>query len=146
MKVAEWLKRHPSTAITVPPDCPLEKVMDRVLAERCLRDIYVVSREGKLIGHLSYQKLIHFVLAKHRAVHTRRQLMQRVAAEVSEDLMNAQVVYAKPDEEVDNVIDRQLEHGIDDMPVIDDQGVMLGVINIHITMKEFRKNSKMIIE
>lgn len=146
MKVAEWLKSHPSSAIAVSPDCPLEEVMDRMLAETCLRDIYITSKEGKLIGYLSFQKLIHFILAEHRAVHTRRQLIQRVAAGVSEDLMTADVVYAKPDEELDNVLDRQLANGINDMPVIDDQGMMLGVINIHTIIKQLRKNTKMIVE
>ncbi len=52
--------------------------------------------------------------------------------------MNSHVVYAMPDEQLDNVINRQLEHHLDDMPVIDKEGIMLGVININTVLREIR--------
>jgi predicted transcriptional regulator len=142
LKVAEWIRCHPGLAITVAPDSSLEQVMDRMLEEPCLRDVYVVSKEGKLIGHLSHKKLIHFILAEHRPVHTRRQIMERIVGGLAEELMDTEVVYAKPDEELDNVLNRQLEQDIDDMPVIDDHGIMLGVLNMNAVLRQIRKNKK----
>ena len=52
MKISEWISRHPGRAITVPADCSLNEAMNRMLAEECMRDIYVVADKGHLIGHL----------------------------------------------------------------------------------------------
>ena len=139
MKVSEWICQHPGHTITVSPNWPLEKVVDLMLAEKCLRDIYVVSEEGHVIGHLSHKKLVRLLLAKQQPVHTRRQIMERVSGGTAQELMNTEFVYALPDEELDNVLFRQLDHDIEDMPVIDGEGILFGTVNMTAALKEIRK-------
>jgi len=90
MKISEWISHHPGRAITVPPDCSLHDTMHRMLAEECMRDIYVVSGGGKLIGHLSHRKLANLILAEHQPMHTRRQLMIRIAGGSAQELMDTE--------------------------------------------------------
>lgn len=130
MKVSEWLTSHDSAIVTVRSGSPLDRVMERLLAETCLRDVYVVGEDGRLVGHISHKRLAEYVLAEHRPAHTRRQLMERVAGGVAGDFMNTTFASAAPEEEIDDVLQRQLEHEIEDMPVIDAKGVLLGAVNL----------------
>ena len=142
MKVSEWLASHDSVIVTVHADSPLARVAERLLAETCLRDVYVVDENGRLVGHISHKRLAEYVLAEHRPAHTRRQLMERVAGGAAGDFMNATFASASPDEEIDEVLHRQLEHEIEDMPVIDAKGVLLGAVNLTAVLEAFMDSGK----
>lgn len=130
MNVAEWIEAHPGSAITVPPDLGLDELLDRLLREPCLRDLYVVDGNGRVLGHISHQRLAHLVLARHRSVHTRRQIMERVAGGSARELMRSDFPSSRPDEELDSVLHRQLEHDVEDMPVLAPDGTLLGAVNL----------------
>ena len=98
MKVSDWVKLFPKKTVTVSCEASFEEALDLMLAERCLLDLYVVSREGKVIGHLSHRRLAHLLLLEHRSVHTVRQIMERVAAGYVEELMDRHFVSARPGE------------------------------------------------
>ncbi len=139
MKVSEWIERYGTTAITVTPDTKMDDVIDRLLERPAARDVYVVSPGGRVVGHLSYKKLAMAFLADHRAMHTRRQLMDRVAGGAARDFMDGSFTWAGPDEELDNVLARQLEHDVEDMPVLDDNGALLGMVNLTAVLRELRR-------
>ncbi len=139
MKVGDWIKRYPGQAITVAPDSSLEMIIDRLLAEPCLRDIYVLSEEGRVLGHLSHKKITRLFLAEHQSTHTRSQLMERIAGGHAQELMDSHFIYAHPDEELDNVLQRQLEHDVEDMLVVDENGIVLGAVNLTAVLKHIRK-------
>ena len=142
MKVLEWLKLNPGRLVTVPGDASLEEIIRRLLSENCLRDVYVISAKKTIIGHLSHKRLAHLLLAEHRPDLTRRQLMERVSGGTAQEYMDACFVSAHPDESLDNVYDRQLEYEIEDMPVIDKQGNILGAINLTSILREIHKQTK----
>jgi Mg/Co/Ni transporter MgtE len=143
MKVTEWINQHPGQVRTIAASSTLDEAIDVLLSEQCcLRDIYVVSEQGSVIGHLSYKKVIHMFLAEHKPVHTRRQIMERVARGGVSEWMDTHFAYARQDEELDNVINRQLEQDMEDMPVIDEQGKLLGVINMRKVLQMMREMDK----
>lgn len=43
---------------------------------------------------------------------------------------------AEPEEELDEVLHRQLEYGVEDMPVIDDDGTLAGAVNLTTVLNE----------
>lgn len=122
----------------MPPDATVDAVMDRLLVQGS-RDAYVVGGDGRVLGHLSRDRLAMLMLAEHRSVHTRRQLMERVAGGLAGDLMTMDCPVARPEEELDNVFQRQLEHGIEDLPVVDESGRMLGAVNLTAVLREIRR-------
>lgn len=138
MKVHEWIAANPGTALTVVPDASLPAIIDELLREPGLRDVYVVSEEGQVIGHLSHERLIRTVLAEHRPRHTRRQLMEKVAGGPARELMNAHFPTAAPDEELDNVLHRQLDHDIEDMVVVDSDGLLIGAVSLTAVLRALR--------
>jgi CBS-domain-containing membrane protein len=70
------------------------------------------------------------VLIEHRPIHTRRQILERVARGSARELMETHFASARPEEELDDVLDHLLEHGVENMPVVDAGGRSLGVINL----------------
>jgi Mg/Co/Ni transporter MgtE len=139
MKISEWLALHPFPPITVKSHSSLNEAVDRLLEEPCFRDIYVISETGMLLGHLSHRRLIQFFLAEHRQVHTRRQIIERVAVGPAEEFMDHHYVSAHPEEELDNVLHRQLQHDLVDLPIIDEEGKLVGVLNMNMVLREMRR-------
>lgn len=142
MKVKDWIQAHPGTALSVTPDASLDEVLDRLLAEPCLRDVWIVDDAGRVVGHLSHQRLAQLALGAHRRHRTRRQLMEQVAGGAARELMTEHFPHASPEEELDDVLHRQIEHGVEDMPVLDSAGVLLGAVNLTAVLRETRRAAR----
>ena len=96
MKVSEWIAANPGAAPTVASDASLAAIIEELLRRPGARDVYVVSDEGRVIGHLSHKRLIRTVLAEHHPWPTRRQLMEKVAGGPAREL-NAQSHHGEDD-------------------------------------------------
>ncbi|MBU1140758.1 MAG: hypothetical protein KKA76_17430 [Proteobacteria bacterium] len=146
MKVSEWISRFPGHIVTIHPEDSLEQVVDQLLAGPCVQDIYVVSGADLVLGHLSHKRLASLLLAEHRPIHTRRQIMERVVLGPAEELMEGEFVFARPDEELDDVLCRFVDHDLQDMVVLDAQGVLAGGINLNTVLLEIRKRPNVIFD
>lgn len=144
MKVSEWICNFPGHIITIPFESSLEQSVDRML-EAGVQDIYVISSKNLVLGHLSYRRLANLFLAEHRSIHTRRQIMERIMAGSAEELMEGEFVFARPDEEMDDILCRFVEHDVQNIPVLDDQGLLVGCINLNTVLREIRKNPDIIL-
>lgn len=113
--------------------------MDLSLSGAGVQDLYVVSGANVVLGHLSHRRLGALLLAEHRSVHTRRQLMERIVNGTVKELMEGEVVFARPEEELDDVLCRFIDHDLQDMVVLDAQGVLVGRINLNTVLREIRK-------
>lgn len=140
MKVSDWLRKHPIQAGVVQQDWSLEKIMEKLLSNSRLNDLYVLDSNNQVIGHLSYKKLAKLVLAEHCACHTRSQILERVVTGSAAELMEAHFASAGPDENLDEILYRQLDHWVEDLPVINPQGELLGVINLSDVLLEVMKS------
>lgn len=146
MKVSEWIYSFPGHIVTIQPESSLEQAVDQMLSESCVQDIYVVSGKNLVLGHLTHKRLAGLLLAEHRPMHTRRQIMERVVLGSAEELMEGEFVFARPDEELDDVLCRFVDHDLQDMPVLDDQGVLVGGINLNTILQEIRKRPGVIFD
>lgn len=138
MKVSEWIARHPHNLCTIPPDGSVEAIIDLLLSEPTRRDIYVLSPAGHILGHISYHRIACLLLEEHRPTQTRRQLFERISRGTADEIMNSHVISAEPDEELEDTLQRLLDHGLEDMPVIDADGMALGAINLGRCLESFR--------
>ena len=142
MKIRDWIGRHPAQLATVEPDCDFGAMMESLLAVPGRRDLYVADREGRLLGHVSYRRLAELALAAHRPMHSRRQLMERVAGGTARELMDVHFVTAHPAEELDRVLHRQLEHGVEELPVVDERGIAIGGVRLSEVLREMYRASR----
>jgi predicted transcriptional regulator len=144
MKVSEWIYHFPGHIITIPSEFSLLQSVDRML-EAGVQDIYVISSKNLVLGHLSHKRLASLFLAEHKLIHTRRQIMERVMAGSAEELMESEFVFALPDEELDDVLCRFVEHHVQDIPVLDNQGLLIGGIHLNTVLREIRKSPDVIL-
>ena len=140
MKVSDWLRQHPIQAGVVQENWSLEQIMEKLLGNSRLNDLYVLDVNNRVIGHLSYKKLAKLVLAEHHTHHTRSQILERVVSGTAAELMEAHFVSASPDENLDEILHRQLDHWVEDLPVINQQGELQGVINLSDVLLEMMKS------
>lgn len=141
MKVSHWLNQHPMHAGVVREDWGLEQIMEKLLSNSRLNDLYVINAQKQVIGHLNYKKLAKLVLAEHRSTHTRSQILERVVPGTAAELMETHFASASPDENLNEIIVRQLDHWVEDLPVINHQGELLGVINLSDVLMEVMKKN-----
>ena len=142
MKVSDWLKRHPMPAGVVQEDWELKQIMQKLLGNSRLNDLYVINTQQQVVGHLSYQKLAKLVLAEHCSSHTRSQILERVVPGTAAELMEVHFAKASPDENLTEIIVRQLDHWVEDLPVINQQGELQGVINLSDVLLEVMQESE----
>ena len=140
MNVRQWIDSHPHTAVTVNLNASVEQAIDMMLAESCARDVFVLDEAGRVVGHLSHIRMAKRILGEHRPVHTRRQLMERVLGGKVDEMMDPEVPVARLDEPMDEVISRQLSKQLEDMPVLDDRGRLIGAINLSTVLRQWRSN------
>lgn len=129
MKVSEWVNQYPRQLMIVKPEDTLEKVTELMLSGEGIREVYVQSASGYLCGCINYKKLAAMLMIHHLPIHTPRQMMDRVAGGVAHEVMDSHIVSCQMREYLDDVIFRQIEHEIEDMPVLNELEHVVGVIH-----------------
>lgn len=140
MKVSEWISRFPGHIVRINPESSLEQAVDQMLSGAGVQDIYVVSDKDLVLGHLSHGRLVSLLLAEHRPMHPRRQIMERVVVGSADQLMESEFVFARPDEDLGDVLHLFVEYGLQDMVVLDEQWLLVGGINLNTVLREMRKS------
>ncbi len=139
MKVSDWLLKYPTHAGVVRQHWNIQQIMQKLMSNSRLHDLYVIDTHNHVVGHLSYKKLAKLVLAEHCCTHTRSQLLERVVLGTAEELMETHFASASPDENLDEILYRQLDHWVEDLPIINQQGELVGVINLSNVLLEVMK-------
>jgi len=118
--------------IIVKENTPVDELGDLVRKHPGVRSIYVTDMGGKVLGEVSLGALIKNLTAERRC-KTRispRELLSCLVSNRAGDIMDRRFVYARPDEEVDDVLDRCLRYNIKEMPVLDDKGHIIKNIGV----------------
>lgn len=130
MKIADWLELHPVHGVTVDRDASLEEAACALLVEPECRDVYVTDADGRVIGHLGFRRLAGVLLSAHRPTHSRRQMLERVARGPVHEFMDRRFIAARLDENVHHVLHPHMERRVEDIPVLDGDGRLVGVIRL----------------
>ena len=139
MRVSDWITLNPAQPVVAHPEQTIGAVAGTLLSHARHRDLYVVSADDRLLGVVRHRRLAQILLAEHLPGQTRHQIMERVSSGSLKDLMERDCVSAKADEELDNVLNRMLEYEVDDMPVVDDAGTVVGSINLTEVLRAVHK-------
>lgn len=132
MKVSEALEQVTGLPyMEVGGEVTLEEISDMIKDQRQVRGIYVVDAEGRLIGTVSLGVLIrHLTAARRQPLFHVRSLLSRLTSSHVIDLMEKNVVYARQEEELDQVLDRMIGSNIKEVPIVDEDRRIKAVVSI----------------
>ena len=130
MKIVDWLERHPLSGVTVARDDSLEEAARALLAEPECRDVYVVDGDRRVVGHVGFRRLAGVLLSAHRPTHSRRQMLERVARGPVHEFMDRRFIAARLDESIHAVLHAHMERRVEDIPVLNGEGRLAGVIRL----------------
>lgn len=109
----------------------LEEVAGQILTARQIRGIYVVDEKDRLQGVISLGLLISRVLEnKIKPTFHTRSLLDRITADKAMDIMDSRVIFARTNDDIQNVLDRMIQADIKEIPIVDEQLKVIGNLGI----------------
>ena len=123
------------------------RVVEKIIEDPETMLACVLDREGRLLGTIRPRELLKAV-EMHEFGRVRypffdgREALHLLTSRYARDIMSAPIS-VRPDDEVEKVIGLMLEGGFYEIPVVDEQGKVLGEINyfsILTASVEFLKN------
>ncbi len=136
LKVRDVFNIDDSLAIIVPGHMPFEEVVRRFAQRADLRGVFVVDGKQRLTGVITRQDLLHWA-AGH--LHLRdpipdswRDIYRVMGAAVAQDACRprSERCSVKPDQKLEEVLYLMLENELIDIPVVDDEGTILGDVRL----------------
>lgn len=134
MKVQEFLRRD---LTSVDRDTPLAQVI-RLLEQSGHASLPVVDEEGRVVGVISERDIIRALLPGYMdllrsasflpSLNQMARRLREIAHLPAEQFMTKDVVACKPEDTDLYVADLMLRRGLKQIPVVDAQGRLIGVV------------------
>lgn len=118
--------------IAVAKGMGLHEVVDRVLADPRTRSAYVVDEKGKLIGMIGLEQMlqaVHGSLSLFEKNHQQQTRSKRAPLPFSVEEYMVKPVTVSEDDRLLDALDKMMKHGLEDLPVIDENNVLIGELN-----------------
>jgi len=126
------------TACQVTPEAELAAIVSAFVEAPALHHVCVVDAEGRLLGLVNRKRLFKSIFSHHVAADSRvSKLLQLHTAETSGDIMITDLITTREDEEVDAVISRMIDKNIRELPVLDEQGRVIGFLSLLLLMQKW---------
>lgn len=137
VQVSEVMESRSEYSLHIHPDTPLERVIERFVAKDVLRSIFLVDEEDRLVGVVNRRDLLDWArlrldipLGVHpTSLATVRRL---VLASRVRDVMTpeSESLSVQPNDTLDRAIDIMVRSDLLDLPVVDADARVLGVIRL----------------
>ena len=139
MKIKEILEIIGSRDLPlVKEDDTIREVLEKMLNYSHTRLMYVVDDEQKCRGIISLGALIRHLFSSsfEPTVHARF-VIPMITAETAEHIMNAGLIYATAEDEVEKVIKRMIKAAIKEIPVLDEENRIIGDVTMLDLLKHY---------
>lgn len=123
MLIREWMTR---TVITVTPDTSMMKA-SKLMKENGIRRLPVIDGAGKIVGIISDRDLKEASPSKATTLdmHELYYLLSEIKVK---DIMTRDPICVRPDDTVEKVALLMIEKRIGGMPVVDEEGKLIGIV------------------
>ncbi len=131
-RISDILDRIPDHPyLVLKSDDPLDGLAEKVQRFSLLRNIYVVDDDDRLIGYISLGRLIRYLTAmRRRSPLHYHALLEYVSFNCVSDIMEQDVIYAFVDDLIEPMLERMVERGIKEMPVVDKEKRIVSNVGI----------------
>ena len=131
--------------ITVDDDATIDEVVEKMLVFQRDRAVYVIDGDGILTGIISLGDISRHLLSEgiyHGESHMPgRSILSTFMAEKAVDIMTRSVITTLPEEELNSMIKKMIDHRLKIIPVVDSSGKLLASINL-LDMFELKAHEK----
>ena len=126
------------TACQVPPDAEIATIVRAFVSAPSLHHVCVVDADGRLLGLVNRKRLFKSVFSHHVAADSRvSRLLQLHTAQTSGDIMITDIMTTSEEEQIDAVISRMIEKNIRELPVLDENGRVIGFLSLLMLMQKW---------
>ena len=126
------------TACLVPPDAKITDIVRDFVETPSLHHVCVVDADGRLLGLVNRKRLFKSVFSHNVAADSRvSKLLQLHTADTAGDIMITDIITTRENEEIDKVISRMIEKNIRELPVLDENGRMIGFLSLLMLMQKW---------
>jgi CBS domain-containing protein len=92
--------------------------------------IFVVDKDDKLLGLISRKMIFQTVFSQHiKSDKPIRLLFKLLTAEVAGEIMITEIVTTTPEESIDDLIKKMVQHNFYQIPLVDSSGHLLGLVS-----------------
>lgn len=125
-------------ACEVSPEAEIDSIVRAFVSAPALHHVCVVDEEGHLLGLVNRKRLFKSIFSHHIAADSRvSSLLQLHTAETSCDIMITDIITTRESEQIDTVIRRMIEKNIRELPVLDDDGRVIGFLSLLMIMQNW---------
>lgn len=119
--------------IIVTREMGLREVVDRVLEDPRTRSAYVVDSRHKVVGMIALKEMLEAIEGSlslfEKTPSPRRAKQRRKAIPFSVEAHMFKPVTVSADDRLIDALEKMIEHGQEDLPVVDEDGVLVGELN-----------------
>jgi len=127
-----------SEPVCVKIDDSIEMILSTALRHSHAHDFCVVDKDKALLGVINIKRIFRTIFFHHTSRHTMiRRLIDLTSAQNAGDIMLADPMTVRESETLDEVILKMIKHDLGELPVVDDEGRLLGVLTVHRILQEW---------
>jgi len=142
-KIADLLEQLKQRKVpVVPKRATVSEIIDAFAASDHSRILYVVDDELRFIGVLSLGNMIrHVFFHYHDPSIDSRSLISMVVSETAGDFMQREPIFAIHSEDIEDVLQRMIDHNVKEIPILDDEKRVIADLTI-VDLLEYYKSVK----
>ncbi|MGA7876479.1 MAG: CBS domain-containing protein [Desulfoferrobacter sp.] len=119
-------------------DADLTDIVQHFVDNPCVHNVCVVDTDNRLLGLINRKRLFKNIFTHHVAADSRvSSLFTYLTARTSTQLMFTHILSAAEEESIDNVITMLIEHNLHEVPILDGQQRVLGILTTMRIMQEW---------
>ncbi|RMG66027.1 MAG: CBS domain-containing protein [Calditrichaeota bacterium] len=125
-------------ALIIEENTSIQKMVTLALKHPRNRNLCVVNHKRELLGLIHRKRLFRAVFSHHvpptSSIH---ELFTLLTSEIAGDILIRNVITTHPTQKIDDVIKIFIEHDLFEMPVINEEKKVLGLLSIDMILKEW---------
>ncbi|HHT75922.1 MAG: CBS domain-containing protein [Methanomassiliicoccaceae archaeon] len=120
------------TAATVGPKASIREVIEKMIANPLSRKVYVVDEQGRYIGTVNTETILRLIgyrvgVRKDGGISFMRFLLDALKEEAGHIMVKGSTVCK--DTKLTTALDIMVNEHLNDLPVVDENGVLIGELN-----------------
>ena len=144
-KIADLLEQLKQRKIpVVPQKASVSEIIDAFAASEHSRILYIVDDERRFIGVLSLGNMIKHVFFHYRDPSSidSRSIISMAVSETAGDFMQREPVFAIYSEDVEDVLQRMIDHNVKEIPIIDDEKRVVADLTVVDLLKYYKERER----